>query len=65
MSEYDPTDDAVKSYYAAIEAKRLRGDALPKLYCFGCDRYERDPIFLDVETCSKCGELVEGCDDDE
>jgi DNA modification methylase len=27
MTEYDPQDDAVKSYYAAIEAKRLRGDA--------------------------------------
>lgn len=27
MSEYDSRDDCVKSYYAAIEAKRLRGDA--------------------------------------
>lgn len=27
MPEYDPQDDAVKSYYAAIEAKRARGDA--------------------------------------
>lgn len=27
MSEYDPADDCIKSYYAAIEAKRLRGDA--------------------------------------
>ena len=27
--EYDPADDAMKSYYAAIEAKRLRGDAAP------------------------------------
>jgi len=27
VSEYDPTDDCIKSYYAAIEAKRLRGDA--------------------------------------
>jgi hypothetical protein len=27
MSEYDAADDCVKSYYAAIEAKRLRGDA--------------------------------------
>jgi DNA modification methylase len=25
--DYDPQDDAVKSYYAAIEAKRARGDA--------------------------------------
>lgn len=27
MSEYDPAKDAHDSYYAAIEAKRLRGDA--------------------------------------
>lgn len=27
MSEYDATDDAVKSYYAAIAAKKARGDA--------------------------------------
>lgn len=27
MSDYDARDDGVKSYYAAIEAKRLRGDA--------------------------------------
>lgn len=27
MSDYDPTDDARKSYDAAIEAKRLRGDS--------------------------------------
>lgn len=26
--DYDPSDDAIKSYYAAIEAKRLRGDAV-------------------------------------
>ena len=26
MSEYDATDDAVKSYYAAIAAKKARGD---------------------------------------
>lgn len=30
MSEYDPTKDAHDSYYAAIEAKRLRGDAAIK-----------------------------------
>jgi hypothetical protein len=64
MTEYDPQADAVKSYYAAIEAMRLRGEAVSKLYCSACDRYERDPMFLDVETCSVCGELVEGCDDD-
>ena len=29
MSEYDAADDSMKSYYAAIEAKRLRGDANP------------------------------------
>ena len=27
--------------------------------CGDCDRIERDPIFLDLETCSKCGELIE------
>jgi hypothetical protein len=95
MSEYDPQDDAVKSYYAAIEAKRLRGDAdcgaaaqdrleassctcgaagtgeshedwcefVSFLYCSECDRYETDPIFLDVEKCSKCFEPLGGRDD--
>ena len=29
MSEYDPQKDAHDSYYAAVEAKRLRGDASP------------------------------------
>lgn len=29
MSEYDPAKDGHDSYYAAIEAKRLRGDANP------------------------------------
>jgi prophage regulatory protein len=28
IQDYDPRDDGVKSYYAAIEAKRLRGDHL-------------------------------------
>ena len=64
MDGYNAADDAEKSYYAAIEAKRLRGDHLPKLYCAECDRYERDPIFLDVERCSRCGELCEGADGD-
>jgi hypothetical protein len=27
IDDYDAADDCVKSYYAAIEAKRLRGDA--------------------------------------
>ena len=27
--------------------------------CGDCDRVERDPMFLDLETCSKCGELIE------
>ena len=56
---YDAAKDAHDSYYAAIEAKRARGDHLPKLYCVDCDRYERDPIFLDVERCSRCGEHIE------
>jgi hypothetical protein len=58
MTEYDPQDDAVKSYYAATEAMPFPSSTAE------CDRYERDPMFLDVETCSVCGELVEGCDDD-
>jgi len=29
MTDYDPAKDAHDSYYAAIEAKRLRGDASP------------------------------------
>ncbi len=65
---YDPAKDAHDSFYAAIEAKRLRGDthswSAPKLYCSECDRYERDPLFLDVERCSQCGELIESSDDD-
>ena len=27
--------------------------------CGDCDRIERDPMFLDLEKCSKCGELIE------
>jgi hypothetical protein len=27
IDEYDAADDCVRSYYAAIEAKRIRGDA--------------------------------------
>lgn len=34
-------------------------EIIPQLYCGECDRYERDPIFLDVERCGKCGELIE------
>lgn len=49
MSEYDPTDDAVKSYYAAIEAKRLRGDAerLPPIKArrmTEANRFYGDPV---------------------
>ena len=28
-------------------------------FCGDCDRVERDPIFLDLETCSQCGELLD------
>lgn len=47
---------------ALIYTQELR--ASPKLYCGECDRYERDPIFLDVERCSKCGEQIEATDND-
>jgi hypothetical protein len=33
-SEYDPVKDAHDSYYAAIEAKRLRGDASKEPHIF-------------------------------
>jgi hypothetical protein len=100
--EYDSAKDAHDSYYAAVEAKRLRvekagkaaNDAFRKffpgsrmdketreavalaaidaynapaprlLFCSECDCYEHDPLFLDVERCSKCGELIEASDDD-
>lgn len=56
---YDPAKDSMASYYAALAAKKARGDTNGfRLYCFECDRYEADPIFLDVETCSKCGALI-------
>lgn len=65
--DYDPAKDGHDSYYAALEDKRQRGSMGnwegPKLYCSECDRYERDPVFLDVERCSKCGELIEETDD--
>lgn len=65
MTEYDPADDARKCYELAIELRRQREAAKkqPHLFCGECDRYEFDPIFLDVERCSKCGELIEGLDD--
>ena len=28
-------------------------------FCGDCGTVERDPIFLDLETCSKCGELLD------
>ncbi len=40
-------------------------DAQPGDYvCGDCDRVERDPMFLDLETCSKCGELIEAIPDE-
>jgi len=33
--------------------------------CCDCDRIERDPIFLDLETCSVCGELIEAIPDED
>ena len=33
--------------------------------CGDCDRIERDPIFLDLEMCSKCGEHIEAIHDED
>jgi hypothetical protein len=52
MSDYDPQDDAVKSYYAAIEAKRLRGDALPSR----ADEKVADTSASEANTCGRAGE---------
>jgi hypothetical protein len=27
--------------------------------CWDCERIERDPMFLDLEKCGQCGELIE------
>ena len=35
------------------------------MYCEQCHRVERDPIMLDVETCSQCGGYLAGMDDEE
>lgn len=42
----------------------MMGDKMPKYYCFDCDREETDPIMLDAERCSLCGEYIESEDDD-
>ena len=34
------------------------------MYCAACDRWEDDPIALDVETCFRCGGLLCQPDDD-
>lgn len=45
--DYDAAADSVGSYYAAIEAKRLRGDAAPLDYAVGDDEpYDRYPLCL-------------------
>ena len=35
------------------------------MYCEQCDRMERDPVFLDVETCSECGGSLQEADDED
>lgn len=32
--------------------------------CGDCERIERDPMFLDIETCGQCGELIEAISDE-
>lgn len=52
MTEYDPAHDGIKSYYAAIEAKRLRGDTYY-------------PTRTDLDRIADChvGELRRAADD--
>jgi hypothetical protein len=45
--------------------RKTAEDAQPGDYvCGDCDRIESDPMFLDLETCSKCGELIEAISDE-
>lgn len=37
----------------------------PRYYCGECDRFEDDPIFIDTETCGKCGELIQAVEEEE
>lgn len=37
----------------------------PKYYCGECDRIEDDPLFIDVERCSECGEYIEIAEEDD
>jgi len=37
--------------------------AEPVMVCVDCDTVETDPIFLDVETCSSCGNNLAAVDD--
>jgi hypothetical protein len=30
----------------------------PRYYCGDCDRYEDDPMWVDLEQCSCCGEYI-------
>lgn len=56
MSEYDPQKDGEASYYAAIEAKRLRGDEhWPEKVLRGDERY-RDTTADLANTCGRAGE---------
>ena len=45
--------------------KKTAEDAQPGDYvCGDCNWIETDPMFLDTETCSKCGELIEAIPDE-
>jgi hypothetical protein len=57
---------AARQAWDEIDRKQDTADnAEPGDYvCGDCDRVERDPIFLDTETCSKCGELITAISDE-
>ena len=36
----------------------------PQYFCGDCDRYEDDPMFIDLEQCSQCGAYITAEDGD-
>jgi len=52
-SGYDPADDSMKSYYAAIEAKRQRGDAAP------ADLVNHPPHYTNHPSGVECIQITE------
>ena len=48
-----------------MEKRETADNAQPGDYvCGDCDRIERDPMFLDLETCGVCGELIAAVSDE-